>query len=297
MSRITVRICRTASTTLPVPASPLVRIMAAPSPIRRKASPKSRQPQTKGTLKACLLMWFSSSAGVSTSLSSMKSTPMASSIWASTKCPIRHLAITGMVTASMISLIILGSDMRATPPCFRMSAGTRSRAITATAPASSAMTACSALTTSMITPPFNISARPTLVRHVAFWASYSDTLISHLLSIKKLYLLLHPFPLREKPGCAAPFLRPKHVAQKENQGPAVGSEHERWIHPQEYVETRPKGERGADEASGAHGRTGSCRDSRRHRRKDIQECRGFPGPLQAVVRAVLPLKLPALLGR
>ena len=39
---------RTASTTLPVPASPLVRIMAAPSPMRRSASPRSRQPQTNG---------------------------------------------------------------------------------------------------------------------------------------------------------------------------------------------------------------------------------------------------------
>ena len=50
--------------------------------------------------------------------------------------------------------------MRATPPCTRMSAGTRSSAITATAPASSAIFACSASTTSMITPPLSISARP-----------------------------------------------------------------------------------------------------------------------------------------
>jgi len=34
----TARMCRTASTISPVPASPLVRIMAAPSPIRRRAS-------------------------------------------------------------------------------------------------------------------------------------------------------------------------------------------------------------------------------------------------------------------
>lgn len=33
-----------------------------------------------------------------------------------------------MVTASMISLIICGSLIRATPPCARMSLGTRSRA-------------------------------------------------------------------------------------------------------------------------------------------------------------------------
>src|SRR5437870_2078992 len=78
----------------------------------------------------------------------------------------RHLAITGIETASWISWIIPGSDMRATPPSRRMSAGTRSRAITATAPASSAMRACSASTTSMITPPLSISARPLFTRIV-----------------------------------------------------------------------------------------------------------------------------------
>jgi len=51
---------------------------------------------------------------------------------------------------------------RATPPSRRMSDGTRSSAITAHAPASSAIRACSASTTSMMTPPFNISARPRL---------------------------------------------------------------------------------------------------------------------------------------
>ena len=64
--------------------------------------------------------------------------------------------------AVTIPVIISGSDMRATPPAFRMSAGTRSSAITATAPASSAILACSPVTTSMMTPPFNISARPRL---------------------------------------------------------------------------------------------------------------------------------------
>src|SRR2546423_7208833 len=78
----------------------------------------------------------------------------------------RHFAITGIVTASWIALIIAGSDMRATPPCKRMSAGTRSSAIPATAPASSAIFACSALTTSMITPPLSISASPLLTRIV-----------------------------------------------------------------------------------------------------------------------------------
>src|SRR5262245_5991420 len=47
-----------------------------------------------------------------------------------------------------------------------MSAGTRSSAMTATAPASAAMTACSGLTTSMMTPPFCISGKPVLTRMV-----------------------------------------------------------------------------------------------------------------------------------
>ena len=47
-----------------------------------------------------------------------------------------------------------------------MSAGTRSRAMTATAPASSAILACSAVTTSMMTPPLSISAMPRLTRVV-----------------------------------------------------------------------------------------------------------------------------------
>src|SRR5689334_576578 len=78
----------------------------------------------------------------------------------------RHFAITGIVTASWISRMISGSDMRATPPSARMSAGTRSSAMTATAPDASAIFACSALTTSMITPPLSISASPLLTRIV-----------------------------------------------------------------------------------------------------------------------------------
>src|SRR5208283_3675173 len=64
----------------------------------------------------------------------------------------------------MICLIRAGRAMRATPPSARIMAGTRSRAITAQAPAFSAITACSALVTSMMTPPLSISARPTLRR-------------------------------------------------------------------------------------------------------------------------------------
>src|SRR5690349_22084018 len=78
----------------------------------------------------------------------------------------RALAITGMVTAALMPSISAGSLMRATPPSRRMSAGTRSSAMTETAPAFSAIAACSALTTSMMTPPRNISARPRFTRAV-----------------------------------------------------------------------------------------------------------------------------------
>src|SRR5690606_16542285 len=83
----------------------------------------------------------------------------------------RALAITGIVTAALMPSIISGSLMRATPPSRRMSEGTRSSAMTATAPASSAIFACSGSTTSMITPPLSISASPRLTRVVPVsWA-------------------------------------------------------------------------------------------------------------------------------
>ncbi len=78
----------------------------------------------------------------------------------------RALAMTGMETAAMMPSIMSGSLMRDTPPWARMSAGTRSSAMTATAPASSAIFACSGVTTSMITPPLSISAMPRLTRAV-----------------------------------------------------------------------------------------------------------------------------------
>ena len=66
----------------------------------------------------------------------------------------------------MMPSIMSGSLMRAMPPCARMSAGTRSSAMTATAPASSAILACSGVTTSMMTPPLSCSAMPRLTRSV-----------------------------------------------------------------------------------------------------------------------------------
>src|SRR5271156_123930 len=131
-------------------------------------------------------MWFSSSAGVSTSLSSMKSTSSASSTCASAKCPMRTLAITGIETVSIISRIIRGAAIRATPPSLRISEGTRSSAITAHAPASSAILACSALVTSIITPPFNISARPTFTRHKLLFISSIEFLPRYYLRISLL---------------------------------------------------------------------------------------------------------------
>src|SRR5690625_4570812 len=92
----------------------------------------------------------------------------------------RALAITGMETASTMPSIMSGSLMRETPPSARMSAGTRSSAMTATAPASSAILACSGVTTSMMTPPFSVSAMPRLTRAVptsasVFWVSDTVT--------------------------------------------------------------------------------------------------------------------------
>ena len=77
----------------------------------------------------------------------------------------RALAMTGMETVCMISRMTRMEAMRATPPSLRISEGTRSSAMTADAPASSAILACSALVTSMMTPPFNISAKPTFKRN------------------------------------------------------------------------------------------------------------------------------------
>src|SRR2546428_1114603 len=91
------------------------------------------------------------------------------------KWPMRALAITGMLTVFMISRIFEIGAMRATPPSLRISEGTRSSAITAVAPACSAINACSALVTSIMTPPFSISAKPTFNRNVSSILSPRDT--------------------------------------------------------------------------------------------------------------------------
>src|SRR5579864_847810 len=73
-----------------------------------------------------------------------------------------------MDTVSIISRIFFGDAMRATPPCARICAGTRSSAITAAAPAFSAISAWLASVTSIMTPPFNISASPVFKRSPVF---------------------------------------------------------------------------------------------------------------------------------
>jgi hypothetical protein len=50
--------CVVAWLTSPVPASPLERIIAAPSAMRRSASPRLVAPHTNGTVNARLSMWW-----------------------------------------------------------------------------------------------------------------------------------------------------------------------------------------------------------------------------------------------
>ena len=106
-------------------------------------------------------------------------------ICASAICPIRHFAMTGIDTACWIPLIIFGSLIRATPPAARISAGIRSNAMTAHAPASSAIFACSGVVTSIITPPLSICAK------LRF-----KVILSSIFSLSILFLILYfPFSI------------------------------------------------------------------------------------------------------
>jgi pyridoxal 5'-phosphate synthase pdxS subunit len=58
ISPLMVRMWRVASDTSPVPASPFERIIAAPSVMRRSASPRLVAPHTNGTVKFHLSMWL-----------------------------------------------------------------------------------------------------------------------------------------------------------------------------------------------------------------------------------------------
>src|ERR1043165_4671030 len=90
----------------------------------------------------------------------------------------RHFAITGIETAAIISRIFLGEAILATPPSARICAGTRSRAMTEVAPDFSAISACTASVTSIMTPPFSISARPVFKRRlVELFPLFCDILI------------------------------------------------------------------------------------------------------------------------
>jgi hypothetical protein len=89
---------RTASTTLPVPASPFERIIAAPSEMRRSASPRLVAPHTNGTSKANLSMWWRLvGRGEHLGLVDEVDTERLQDL-ASTKWPMRALAITGIDT-------------------------------------------------------------------------------------------------------------------------------------------------------------------------------------------------------
>src|SRR5688500_6367641 len=83
----------------------------------------------------------------------------------------------------MMLSIMSGSLIRDTPPWARMSAGTRSSAITATAPASSAILACSAVTTSMMTPPLSISAIPRFTRAVPVAGRVSGAVVGEFSTV------------------------------------------------------------------------------------------------------------------
>ena len=83
----------------PVPASPLVRSMQAPSLMRRRPSPRFRAPQTKGTAKRVLVhvvLFIGPGSGPRSRRYNPPRWP--SRIRASRKWPMRTLAITGMVT-------------------------------------------------------------------------------------------------------------------------------------------------------------------------------------------------------
>ena len=67
---------------------------------------------------------------------------------------------------AVMNLEAVPADIRKRGGVARMSAGTASRFITATAPTSSAIRACSRFTTSMMTPPFCIFAKPRLTSSV-----------------------------------------------------------------------------------------------------------------------------------
>ena len=98
--------------------------------------------------------------------------------------------------------------MRATPPSRRMSAGTRSSAITAHAPASSAMRACSGVTTSMITPPLSICAKPAFTAKVPVCA-----LLPFVYPLLPFIICSIPCPIHQQLYFALKEIRRFHAGQ------------------------------------------------------------------------------------
>ena len=115
----------------------------------------------------------------------------------------RALAMTGMETAAMMPSIMSGSLIRETPPWARISAGTRSSAMTATAPASSAIRACSGVTNVHDHAHLSISAMPRLTRAVpvVFVSAGLDAAMSVGRSV--LVTSIHSTPDRDAQGLTA----------------------------------------------------------------------------------------------
>ena len=153
------RMWLTACTTSPVPGSPLVRIIVSAfsdaaqslAQILGSAERRARRTWSCRYGRCCLRVREPRSRRYNRS-----QWPAVSGLRRCGRCG--TWPSTGMVTASWMPRIILGSLMRETPPAARISAGMRSRAITAQAPAASAIRACSGVVTSIITPPFSIWA-------------------------------------------------------------------------------------------------------------------------------------------
>ena len=162
------RMWRTASTMLPVPASPLERIIAAPSPIRRSASPRLVAPQTNGTSKANLSMW-------------LRLVGRGQDLGLVDVVDLERLQDLGLGEVAdpglrhhrdrhrLLDLLDhrAGCDIRATPPS-RADVG--GHALERHHRAGAGVLGDPRLlgvVTSMITPPLSISARPVLTRNVA----------------------------------------------------------------------------------------------------------------------------------
>jgi len=143
ISLVMVRMCRTASTILPDPASPLVRIIAAPSQCDATLHPDCAL-RDKGTLKSCFQTWFSSSREQHFAfVDEVHFERFEHGRFG--EMTNAHFGHHRMLTVFMISRIFSAEAIRATPlPC-GMSEGTRSESMTAPRSGVSAMRACSAL--------------------------------------------------------------------------------------------------------------------------------------------------------